>query len=114
MMNIRAIKTFPLDFVGEGWEKAYLKFKSFTLSDMKDKFVKLAEVDEKNVKDVTSKMQTMIDLLKDKFISGEVLSDDSGKLETMTKDDIPALPIGVIVRAVVFLSQDAVPQKNLE
>ncbi len=99
-------KKFMLDFVDEVWKEkgAYLELAAFSVSDVKDKLSKLTGVKETDPTSVTSALDTMIELLEEKFLGGKAVGID-GELVSLKKEDIRELPVEVISRAVGFLSQ---------
>jgi hypothetical protein len=46
----------------------------------------------------------MIELLKDKFLSGQAI-DETGKMVEVKAEDLVNLPVEVITKAISFLSQ---------
>lgn len=75
-------KRISLDFLGDEYKEAYLVFKSIPISDIKQ-FV----VDTKNETDEVNAIQKLIDVIKDRFISGK-FPDDKGAMFDVALENI--------------------------
>lgn len=109
------VKKFPLAFMGEGWEEAYINFRPFTLGDIRHKFPKIAKL--QTVKDAENKegmseavedgLTVVIDLLKEKFESGKAPSSETGELVDIAKNDLEEFDSDLIGEAFAFLSPNS-------
>ena len=106
MSKFAVVKHFDLGFVNAEWKEkgAYLEFEAFSVSDIKNKLTKLAQLDNENQDEIADGLDQMVKLLEDKFISGKAV-DTTKKLVDVTKDDLVDFPIEVVSKAVSFLSQ---------
>ena len=111
MSKFSATKTFSLDFLGDKWGEAYIKFESITVGDVKNKFPKLAKVDPQNTDTITEGIDKLLELLQEKFIDGKA-PDSSGNLVILKKEDLEDLPAEVIGRSVSFLAQGLTPESS--
>lgn len=102
-------KRFQLDFLNEDWKEAYIEFSAFTVKDIKERLSKLAQLDQKDTNEIAGGLDQMIELLKEKFVSGKGV-DITGKLIDLEKEDIGELPVEAISKAVSFLSQGLNPK----
>lgn len=103
MKKFRIIKHFSLDFLGDSWKEAYIDFNALTVADVKDKFSALSKMGEDS-KNVTAGLITILSLLQDKFIEGKGVG-EKGELVPIDKEDLEALPVETLSKALSFLSQ---------
>ena len=104
MPKFKVVKKLSLDFLGEGWKDAYINFHALTIGDIKDKFPSLTELDVDNPKSIIKGMDTILGIIKEKFIAGKV-PDENGALVSLKVEDIKDLPVEVMKRTLDFLSQ---------
>jgi hypothetical protein len=113
MTLFKVVKKLSLDFFGKGWEGAYINFQALTVKDIKDKFPEFTKIDEKDETAALRGIDTVLELLKEKFISGKGINDE-GKLVDLKPGDLENLPAEIISRALSFLSQGvAAPSPKL-
>lgn len=112
MTKFKIVKRFSLDFVGEEWKDAYIDFQSLTVLDVRNKFPSLSRLDEKDQDNIVKGIDSVVEILKDKFLEGKGI-DIEGKLVELTPDDLEALPMEVLSRALGFLSQVTTPNSPL-
>ena len=95
---IQIEKRISLEFFGDGYVDSYVIFQAIPMRDYGEIQSKIASIQESN--DNQEAMKFMVDLLSDRFISGEIAQD--GKLQAVTKNDLLDLPgeffIGVMER----------------
>ncbi len=108
MPKFKIIKRFSLDFIAPEWKEAYINFYSLTIADVREVFPKLAEIEEASGKNATVGLESILSLLKAKFVDGMALNEE-GEITNLKTEDLDDLPITVLSRALTFLSQDAVP-----
>lgn len=111
-MKFNIVKKLSLDFVGEGWEEAYLCFRPLTISEVKDRIPKFANIDTKDSESIQKGFEETMSLLQDKFIEGKALGENG--LQAVTKKDLSDFPIDVMTRALNFLSQASSPKTDTE
>ena len=109
-------KKISLDWLGEGWEEAYIVFSPFSYGDNVDliKFRKIAtkmtsvgESDEE-IEKVSNKL---LKLLTDKLVEGQGYN---GKgLEPITKDNFKDLPVEVFNHCLNALQGEELSPKSL-
>ena len=104
MPKFKVVKKLSLDFLGEGWKDTYINFNALTIGDIKDKFPALTEVDIDNSKSIIKGMETVLGVMKEKFIDGKV-PDEKGALVPLKVEELKDLPIEVMKRSLDFLSQ---------
>lgn len=102
MARLQLIKHFSLAFLGTEWKDAYINFRAFNANDISKNVV----IDAKNpdAEAIQKSFQDMINLLEEKFVSGQVPTDD-GKMEALKKEDMSTLEIDIVQGAITFLSQ---------
>ena len=110
-----AYKTLKLDFLGEGWENAYLKFKDVpysVLTQMSEEYGTGYTADElKNDPQKVKEANTAGNkFLKDFFVEGKGFNGES--LIEVTKDNLPDLPARALVKAVDFLTEKSTVDLN--
>lgn len=111
-------KHIPLDFLGEGWEKAYIDFSPFSFND-NDRLLALKKVavnpDALNTMSVDEAKEAsdgIKGLLAEKLIGGQGF--DGEKLIEITKENLGELPMEILVTALQTLQgQLNIPKKNL-
>lgn len=103
MSGFKVVKHFSLDFLGDEWKAAYINFKPLSISDVKNKLPEIAKI-QADPEHAVEGMDTLVTLLKDKFIDGKAIA-DTGDTVDLTIDNIVDLPVEVIGRAFNFLSQ---------
>lgn len=106
-MNNEQIKLFSLDFLGEDWKDAYIKFKAFSFSDVREKFPKVLNV-KKDTPDrlfynISEGLDKLLKILSEQFISGKASSENG--LVDIEASDLEDFPPEVLVHAVTFLTQ---------
>jgi len=99
------IEHFSLDFLGEKWKDCYIDFHAFSVGDVKKHFPQLSALDKDDQKQVMQSLDTMLSLIKDKFIGGKVVS--KGKITDMPKEALDKLPTRVLTKMISFLFQGA-------
>jgi len=80
-----------LDFLGEGWDKCEMVFAPVSVAEAR----KMMNVDDSDQDEI---LKVGIDLIKSKFIRGNVLSE--GKVVDMTVDTIEDLPVSVMEESI--------------
>ena len=111
MSKFKLEKTFELNFLGDGWEESYIKFKALTVKDFKKVLDSIPlNIEELKQEEVLGAVDDAIKLLRDNFIEGKGLGAD-GKQVDITKDDLEELPPAVITKALGFLSAGSVTPK---
>ena len=108
MSKFKIIKRFSLDFIAPEWKDAYINFHVLTVADVKDAFPALAKMGGTEKEDVSSGLESILSLIKNKFIEGKALN-EKGELIALEVEDIEELPVSVLSKALNFLSQDAIP-----
>ena len=103
-MKFKIVRRFDLGFIGEEWKECYINFNGLTIRDIRDQVPAIANIDNKNQKEIIDGMDKILNLIKDKFISGKAI-DSEGKLVDLKANDLDDLPANVLVRALNFLSQ---------
>lgn len=98
MSKFKVIKRLSLAFLGEDWKDCYISYNAITVSDVKNKFPKLASIDPDDVKAVNAGIDNMLDILKEKFIEGKSPEGD------LTKEDLDEMPVEIIRESLSFLS----------
>lgn len=99
-------KRVSLDFLGNGYEDAYLVFKSIPAIELEELTPKL----EKLEKETKGSLAFVISILKDYFLSGE-FPNDEGKLEPVNKEDLDQLDPNSVVKCFqVFTGQQIDPK----
>lgn len=92
-------KTLKLDFLGEGWEGAYINFSGLTFKETRGFAAqKLNEQDAEDPENV----EFVLSLLKDHFLDGKGFNGTD--LSDLTADDIEDLPVDVIGKSVELLA----------
>ncbi len=81
-------KRVSLDFLGAGYEESYCIYKAIPVKDYADIQAKVEAVQEAN--DNQAAMEFMVDLLRERFIRGEIAQD--GKLVEFEKDYLNDMP----------------------
>lgn len=106
MREFLITKRFELGFLGEAWKTAdaHINFKSFTAGDVKDMLPELAVGDGVDAANTQKTIDTMLKILGEKFVSGVGVDSDS-KTVDLDREDLLALPLEVIGKAISFLSQ---------
>ena len=100
MSKFKVVKRLSLNFLGEGWKDAYINFQVLTIADVKNKFPSLTEIDPDDPTTVIKGMDTILGVLRDKFVDGK--GPDS---KDLTAKDIEDLPAEVMKRSFDFLAQ---------
>jgi hypothetical protein len=107
MSKFQVKKKLELNFLGEGWEEAYISFNAPSYGEIKE-FSKKTKVDEgENKEEKTVDNEKAVDegmkLLELLFIEGKAF--DGKALVDITKEDIKDLPIGVINKTFNMLTE---------
>lgn len=115
-MKFKIIKRFALDFIGNEWKECYINFNGLTIRDIRDQVPAIANISNKNQKDIIDGMDKILNLIKSKFITGKAINSE-GKLVDLKANDLDDLPTDVLVKALNFLSQgetevSALPSKK--
>lgn len=99
-MRLKITRRLSLAELGEGWQDCYIDFRPIAFKESQ----KLADlsVDENDPESIQKASSQAIDLLRDKFVSGRVVTDNG--VEDMVADDIDDLPIDVLTQALSLLS----------
>ncbi len=108
MKKFNIVRQFSLNFINDEWKDAYINFSALTVGDVKEKFPNLSKLDEKSQADPMIGLNSILDLLKSKFVSGKGVSEKK-ELVDLTVDDLEALPVEVLSKALSFLSQGVMP-----
>ena len=108
MSKFKIVKKFSLDFVAPEWKDAYIDFNVLTVNDVREVFPALAKMKEVEETNVSAGLDSILDLVKSKFIDGKAIN-EKGELISLEVGDIDDLPVAVLSKALSFLSQDATP-----
>ena len=108
MSKFKIVKKFSLDFVAPEWKDAYINFNVLTVADVKEAFPLLAKIKETQEDDVSAGLDSVLALIKSKFVEGKAVN-EKGELISLVVEDINDLPVVVLSKALSFLSQDATP-----
>ena len=106
MTIFRVVKKLSLKFLGKEWGEAYINYQALSVKDIRDKFPKFAKMDTKNQDEVLGSIENILNLLKEKFISGKGIN-EKNELVDLTKEDLEELPSEILSRSLSFLSQGA-------
>lgn len=113
------LKTVKLDNLGDAHKDDYLKFHEVTFreatelaeaqqdADKSREDLNAAEADEKKRKDNMEATRHLIDLLKDKFVSGEVFNEETEQRVEVNVNDLESLPMRAVTKAAKELSGGA-------
>jgi hypothetical protein len=94
-------KELKLDYLGQGWEQAYLKLSSLSFNEMRE-FAKLgAKLDKENPEN-DKNLDITLDLLQKHFISGKAW--DGKELVELTPDDLGELPTDALTKGIQVLA----------
>lgn len=91
-------KHLKLDFLGEGWEQAYLDFSGLTFKEVRE-FSKV-QVDTDNP-DNEKNLDLTVTLLENHFLRGTAF--DGQKQVDVKKEDLGDLPVDALTKAVQLL-----------
>lgn len=108
MAKFNIVKKFSLDFIDASWKDAYIKFKVLTVADVRETFPILAKIQANQEAEVSMGLESILSLVKSKFIEGKAVGED-GELVDLNVEDIENLPVEVLTKALSFLSQGATP-----
>ena len=81
------------------WKDCYLKFSYLTADEAKE-FANL-NVNAEDPKEIQQIFDKSIEVLKDKFVEGEAIREN--KKVSVTKEELPELPLEVLTKAVQML-----------
>jgi hypothetical protein len=112
MRSFKLIKHLSLDFIGEEWKDAYIDFRGLTVNDVKTKFPMMTQLSQGNQEEMAKGIDIVLGLLKDKFIGGKGVDEKTGQLIDLTVEDLEALPVEVLTKAIGFLSQSTTPNSK--
>ena len=99
-------KKVSFDFLGEGYEGAYLVFKSISVTEHEAITKKAKEFEDKP----EGSIEYMLGLLKKHFVSGK-FPNDSDELTEVSSDDLDGLDAESLVRCFqIFTGQDPDPK----
>lgn len=96
-------KKIPLDDLGEGWEQAFITFTPFSFRD-NEKIISLRTVvlnNSASEKEAKKASDDIKDLLAEKLVEGKGF--DGEKLIDITPENLPDLPMEVIVKVLTLL-----------
>jgi hypothetical protein len=100
-MAFPVTKTLKLDYLGQGWEDAYLNLSGLSFKEMRI-FAKMgAEFDKENPES-DKNLDLTVELIEDHFIGGKAWN--GSELVDLKKEDIPDLPVEVLTRAIQLLA----------
>lgn len=91
-------KTLKLDFLGDGWQDAYLEFSGLTFKESRGFSEK--KFDENNPESAEN-LEFVITLLKTHFLGGKGWN--GSELVDITTDDLEDLPVDAISKSVEAL-----------
>lgn len=97
-------KTIPLDFFGEGWQKAYVELTPFSFEENAELLKirrELGNIEAGIDADIDGLSQKIMDLIKSKFIAG--MGFNGKELEPITKENIGSLPMEAISKILLSL-----------
>lgn len=109
-------KRISLEFLGDGWDKAFLNFSPFSFSDNAEltKFrreVTALQNDPKaSDEDLEKFTDKMLSIILDKFIDGQGF--DGKQLIPVTKENFSDLPMEVFMVIIEKLQGDQLTKKN--
>lgn len=103
MQKFKITKRFDLKFLNEDWAECYIDFNALTVGDIKREMPNFLSMENKDAKEVAKGLDSVLDLLKSKFVSGFGIGED-GKKVALTKEDLESLPAEVLTKALNFLS----------
>lgn len=90
-------KKLDLEYLGSDWKGCYLSFSPLSVREAKS-LLGLKDGD------VASIVEKSVELLKEKFIEGKLLS--GGVIVDVTKDDLEDLPVEIVKDSISLLSSD--------
>jgi hypothetical protein len=94
-------KELKLDFLGDGWADAYIKFSSLSFNEMRE-FAKFgAKLDKENPGD-DKNLDATIELLEGHFLSGKAW--DGTELIDLEKATLGDLPVEALTKGVQLLA----------
>ena len=106
-MKFQVVKRLKLDFLGEGWEKAYIDFNALTIRETQE-YAEFAGLSVKSsAKEQLKATDKMLELLDSKFIKGKAF--DGKTLVDIKKEDLLELPTSVVSKAVTTMTGDLSP-----
>jgi len=116
MKQFKIVKRFSLAFLGDDWKECYINFSALTVGDMKNKFPQLQELNKDKESNVSTGLEAILSILKEKFIDGKGVEATTGDLVDLDTEDLEALPMEILSKALNFLSQSTIEasQKLLE
>ncbi len=100
------IKKIDLAFLGEGYEGAFLRFRAFCVTDIKDLAGMGVSTDK--VAEATDKIMGVI---KERFVDGQAPEED-GKLVAVTVEDLDKFPVEVLTKIVEILTGGVALKKD--
>lgn len=104
MARKQLVKHFSLAFLGEGWEEGFIDFQPLSISDVNNSIAGNVDAKNPDPKEVKAGLQTIINILTNKFIRGKFPNED-GTLDDITKEEVKDLPNEIVQAAMTFLSQ---------
>ncbi len=105
-MTLVIKKKVSLAFLGEGYEEAYLTFKSIPLKDYQGVMDEMPK-DEDNAK----ALELIIKYLKQYFVGGK-FPDEEGKLQDVTKEDVDELDAETAIKCFQALMGEQIDPKS--
>ncbi len=115
-MSFIVKKRIDLNYLGEGWEKAFVIFSPFSYADNLEliKFRKIgAKISEVGAKDedIEEASNKLLQLLTDKLVEGQGFN--GKELEPITKANFKDLPIEVFNHCISQLQGEVLGPKSL-
>jgi hypothetical protein len=92
-------KNFSLDFLGEGWQAAYI---NFSLPSLEESLQQASPSQEEIEADPKKYTLEMVSFLEEHFIDGKGFN--GSQLVDLEKEDIKRLPTSVFAKATQLLS----------
>lgn len=109
-------KNIPLDFLGQGWEEAFVVFSPFSFADntaltkFRSEVKQMQDSDEADEKELESFTGKMLQIVLDKFIEGQGF--DGTKLVPITKENFSDLPMEVFTHIIEKLQGEQLTPKS--
>lgn len=101
-MKLDITKKLELSSYGEGWENCFIAFSPISVKEAR----KFLDFDGKQ----GELIDLGIDLLKDKFVGGKVLS--GGKEVELKSEDLEDMPVELITRGINLLTEEEDQKKE--
>lgn len=98
------------DMTPFGWTGCKFTFNALTWGEMKE--LEKAQAKWQASKDNSKAADEIVDILKNKFVSGEALDDNDSKVP-VTKDDFENIPFDVFLKLVTWVTSGEVDESFL-